>query len=714
VRHLAQLAIVLALGIPFPCAAQTASGWTDLAQFLVPSDGTRSLGDFDLLFNDTRDLGSKIAYFNVATGNNDTAEVYWWDGAQIIDSAGSATSPANGQAYGTDPLHPNEEAIKPFAVSAGMRGNSEGDPRLRTHKYDYDAVAGGYPDWLLYRRGQTHVAFDGSITGGRSESEPLVIAAYGPLADGRAVIDPDVGGTVVFQGEARPIVTPFDAHNSGDPQSWIHEVFVSLELRLHYGHLNGHVADSYSGGPVTAFFEDCIWPTLNGGLVVYPPKKTTFRRSILARSWLAEAHNQAYYTSDFENEVTFDEVIFYKNGYKTNPLTDPDPRRDIFSRNVYEGGGAQMGHTYRNVISADGASGGPQMRLGGRIENSLIIEGYWFSSTNSNNLVNEWLTAGHQTGQSAEVRNNVQLVFRYPSPRDPDTTGASDTRAQPGAGYTLQGASFGALVEGNIVSGAMREDDLGHGRSGNGLEIVLASETYEDGVAYNQRNNVLRDNIVYRMGGGLSISGDAQGALGLVIENNVFHADGTLSAGAASQTSPSQVVIQGNRFYSASGSLPGGPWMGTGNTLGALASAASSEGWSDPDRTLRRYVLEVLGLDLLDWTDDPFVDPTLAQLRIDAGETYDPMGLKTFMAVATRMRRGGRDAIPTSGKPDMNGDYPWDRRFTAAAVVDWIRAGFGLAPVETSLRIDDASVVEEDDGSRAMTFSVTLGEQRGE
>jgi hypothetical protein len=51
------------------------------------------------------------------------------------------------------------------------------------------------------------------------------------------------------------------------------------------------------------------------------------------------------------------------------------------------------------------------------------------------------------------------------------------------------------------------------------------------------------------------------------------------------------------------------------------------------------------------------------------------------MAVATNMRQGGMDRIPTSGKPSWTGDYPWDARFTGQAVVNWVRAGFGMGPV---------------------------------
>ena len=92
---------------------QDASGWTDLDQLLVISDGTYSLGDSTLSFNSTRDQGSKIVYINSSSGDNDTADVYWWNGYNIVDSIGSTTD-SDGETYGTDPLHPNEDAILPF------------------------------------------------------------------------------------------------------------------------------------------------------------------------------------------------------------------------------------------------------------------------------------------------------------------------------------------------------------------------------------------------------------------------------------------------------------------------------------------------------------------------------------------------------------------------------------------------------------------------
>ena len=274
----------------------------------------------------------------------------------------------------------------------------------------------------------------------------------------------------------------------------------------------------------------------------------------------------------------------------------------------------------------------------------------------------------------------MQLIYGYPTVNDPDTDGTSDTSAQPGWGYTLQGEPFGSLVEGNIISGAMLADDLG-GTALHGLTLSVGPDTYSNGVTYNQKNNILRDYILYRTKAGLRLAGDTAGTSNITISGNVVVAENPVVENTSNLTQASQIAVDDNRFYSDN-SLPSGDWFGNGNTLDGYANAVSAEGLSGLDRTLKRYVTEELGLTLLEWSDDPYLDTAARQTRINAGETYDLTGMKTFMAVAVHMRKGGTDTIPTSGKPSLSGDYPWDERFTARAVVNWIQAGFGLAAVD--------------------------------
>jgi hypothetical protein len=155
------------------------------------------------------------------------------------------------------------------------------------------------------------------------------------------------------------------------------------------------------------------------------------------------------------------------------------------------------------------------------------------------------------------VRNNVQLVYAYPTPRDPDTAKQSSVAAQPAWGYTLQSASFGALVEGNIISHAMLIDELGAAEGGRGFGIGLTTkpETYEDGKTYSQQNNTIRGNIAYRTGGGLQITGDWSGVSGNVVEGNVFVARNSVRNSTTAVDVPKGLALRNNRFYT-DGGLP--------------------------------------------------------------------------------------------------------------------------------------------------------------
>jgi len=134
------------------------------------------------------------------------------------------------------------------------------------------------------------------------------------------------------------------ADTQGMAKLWLHMVLSGFDFRVSWSAVGAYTADSQSGGPVTAYAEDCRWAFGAGSRLTYLPRKTTIRRIIVAFSWNADAHNQGFFTSGFGNSNTFEEVIFYRNGYKTDPRMDPDPRRDIFSRNIYQGGGSMMGH----------------------------------------------------------------------------------------------------------------------------------------------------------------------------------------------------------------------------------------------------------------------------------------------------------------------------------------------------------------------------------
>ncbi|WP_073602215.1 hypothetical protein [Vibrio aerogenes] len=698
--HTAAISGTTVAEVPQMALPLNAAGWTDFSKLIVPSDGSRSLGSLGAnYFNSTRDSGSKIVYFNPDSGDNESAEVYWWNGTNIIDSSGSTTN-SEGLVYGTDPMHPNEAAIQAFADMS----NTANDIRLKTHlttarEMDPEQVAGGYPDWFLFKRGSKHTRFDTKLFGGRSEAEPMVVAAYGNNTDGRAVFD--VGENL----------NPLRYIDRDRKTHWIHLHLFSIEFNeMGIGAYKFHEDMSANGeGPVTMVVEDCKINHVNGNAIGYLPAKSMVYRSVITNGWYEPGHNQGYYTSG-ESRAIIEDTIFYKNGYKEDPYLYANPRRDVFSRNIYQGGGQQMGHVYRNIISADGASGGPQMRYGGLLEKSLIIEGTFYAATNSNHDATTWMERDGQIGQSAVVRDNVQLIYQNGQKYNPEKP-TSDLRSQPGWGFGLQGASFGSEIKGNIISSAMLHDELTDiGYAGPSKDkyysygdyaFRLVPEIYtsqsEDAVAkqFFMKDNTIEDNIFYRTRTTLLHSGDAKNVSNIVFRNNVgVNYDSiALDQVAISKyinpdyprdpiTSTDEVSVEHNRFYTRmkDRKLPfvkNNEVYRSIEFADAIKKAKEVEGWTDPDRTLKRYVTEKLGLQLLDWDDDKILPAEEIAKHRDAGEPYDPTGMKTFMAIATNMRFGGKKPVPSCGKPDMTGDYAWDSKFTAISVVNWIREGFG-------------------------------------
>ena len=89
---------------------------------------------------------SRIMYVST-TGNNSTGQVY---SKPSVEVGGDSFKPAG--------------AIRPFATYAAVFAN----------------VRNGYPDWILFKRGETfYQAIESNVRSGRSNAEPFLIGAYG-------------------------------------------------------------------------------------------------------------------------------------------------------------------------------------------------------------------------------------------------------------------------------------------------------------------------------------------------------------------------------------------------------------------------------------------------------------------------------------------------------------------------------------------------------
>jgi hypothetical protein len=179
----------------------------------------------------------------------------------------------------------------------------------------------GYPDWVLFRRGQSwvmpEVATQQSSTGfetrpftglignwqqtqnrfsyqgfgasGRSESEPVVIGAWGPPQDPRPIHD-----RLGVNGNLRNIA------------------IVSLETgRVEWtGSIEGNTADNL-------LLEDVKAINL-GGTALVVMQNARIRRCIATGSHWPESHNQGLFVTGAQG-VTIEECVFDHNGYKDDP-----------------------------------------------------------------------------------------------------------------------------------------------------------------------------------------------------------------------------------------------------------------------------------------------------------------------------------------------------------------------------------------------------------
>jgi hypothetical protein len=592
---------------------------------------------------DANEPGTRIAYIDPTLGSDVTGEYYYWDGTQVVDSATGT--------YGTDPFNPTG-AIQPFATATGhLREGGDGFTGTR------------HPDWVLMKRGESFPAFGSPRNVGVSPEQPALIGAYGNPADPRPTIDiasrsfywtsagrtrisytvclsldMDGRGAVSRERGVGCLIQVNPENLVGDPHAW--HWFEDLRIRA------TRYAVEVQAGPI-------------GDATV------TLNRCYVGDTWDDTALNQGVYCSRDNPRVRAYDSTFYRNGYPVDPTLSSDPERNILDRNFYLGGGTQLGAELSGIISAYGGSGGPQLRHGGVMEDSLVIEGYWFTSASSNGTDAQWLAA--RSGSSFEFRDNVQLVWQNDTPNAPSTWGSI---SQPGNGWIFV-HGFGGRFERNIISGQVLTD-LGVGVAGRDAINLEGAPSESGGVI--PRDVTVKDNVVFEMPG-LNVTGTVWDQItGFEYENNVWvDRNGTGTAvDVASGIADADIgtafdSFSNNAFYTDQAApfdgrdLP--TWLSatgvtnTGNTVAARSGAAAAEGWTAPERTLRTYCEDVLGLTVTSLT-----------------------GMPEFFALAEDNRIGA-----------------WDERLTGRAVVNYIRAGFGLPAVsglDPAAASGDAVVLE--------------------
>lgn len=573
---------------------------------------------------DETDLGSRIAYVSGEAGDDATGAFYFWDGQQIVD--------ADGETYGADPMNPTGP-VRPFAT-------------FDRDFYRSTSEQAAYPDWVLFRRAESYPATGRLPRVGRSPDEPAFIGAWGPEQEPRPRFSGE-GESFRWQangsfGLTHFVIRSIDIDDRGTAAD---ERGGSIGARMTFNDIPLESPEPYSW----LWYEDVRVRGRKQGLVCQGWVKCNVNRSVITDIWNPGAHNQGTFIGGAEPQFSAHDSIYYRNGYKEDPSESGDPVRTIYDRNFYISAGGQTADAIHldGVIGAWGGSGGPQLRSGGTIEDSLIIEGYWFVAGSEAN------STGLDPQGSFYVHDNVQLVYVYGLPNAP---GNQDGRTQPGTGLRIGAASFEGVAERNIISGQVLTELGGSASAGRyGISIdpetVTPDSTRTPG-PYAQHDNVVRDNIMFEVPGFRFSGSGWPDVSDIEVTNNVWVDRGNSAGISEEDLLPgAEMAFTGNRFYTDASDAFGGldlpSWeaaagvQAADNTVSTRADAEDTEGWSDPRRSLATYCEDVLGLTVTSDTGEP-----------------------EFMELATENRLGD-----------------WDERLTPRAVVNYIRDGFALPPV---------------------------------
>jgi len=646
---------------------------------------------------------------------------------------------------GADPTNPSGtivayrthfEAAKRVRLSACVGEDANGFPTYGS------GGPGGFPDWVLLRRGDsftenpvfgsTEYNLGGLLGGptspnrgwrqdqnrihsgtgdhrGRSVSEPAVVTAWGAPSDPRPVVN---GYTV--GGAARHVrVVSLDAGIIG----W------------------GWSSDGTSAGGV--IIEDCRLlhvsamslntMSFESGLLL--------RRCVVSGFFRPNNNSEGFYIRNDVAKVAIEECVFDKNGYRQDPFdatkwtasvvninglpegTGAQPFRMALDRNLYLSSYESMA-LRGNIFSRGGGGSSVQLREGGIAERNLFI---WNETA-----------LGMAHGQSRPERQKGGLAK--------DNVVLHDDCFLPGGSGWGAGITVGGGLDNIAVSDANIVAHFHRGNNGSQSIGVKGKPPYYDreGTLVNAparlERGIIKDNTVYREFGGVGILVMDQnrdyGVLEAEVTGNAVSSSGTLDGGSSTvpgmlsmqgdSSKPAEFTYSGNRFHAtqpgggfrwgwsanANGDWRDAPWSqgdfsqwqaagyDTDATLTSdFAAFKAAAGWTAPERDIVSYMESVDPT--YEVNEDVYVDEDAAVKQANRQKVWEVLSnpalypssvwwqaralMSEARAKLTARRFHAFVTFIQRAKENRKG--AWDPRWTAEAVNNYIRAGFGKAAV---------------------------------
>lgn len=324
---------------------------------------------------------------------------------------------------------------------------------VKTISRGKDLLRDGSPDWMLLKIGDRWPEGLGRWTkSGRSESEPMVVAAYGEGKQRPLLESGSRDGLRVSGGRGSPKVVTnlvisglhFYA-NTRDPKSpEFTEVTKTRGVNWFRGTTFLLIEDNYFQAYKEGIQIDDLDDLNVSGVVI--------RKNVITDSFSTDTHSQGLYIARTE-EVLVEQNIFDHNGWNENY---PGAQPTKFNHSIYIQGNNLEVEIRGNIISRS-SSHGMQLRPGGNISGNFLIR----------NPISIFLGLSDVREYDGNVVDNVVL--------NGNDIGPGDMRR--GWGIDL-GRDINASIENNIVAHVLSD-------SGSRFSIKeFKSASYKNNVAY--------------------------------------------------------------------------------------------------------------------------------------------------------------------------------------------------------------------------------------
>jgi hypothetical protein len=255
--------------------------------------------------------------------------------------------------------------------SGGKDSNTGRTPNMavKTIAKGISLLRSGHPDWLLLKKGDvwTGEVFGYSKMAGRSAAEPMLVSSYG--AGSRPLLKTDDSRDGIAIGSLRA--------PSGD--------FLAVIGIEFYAYTRDPQNPSHTG-PNTAqngtrFLAPVTWVLIEGCKFTYYSvgidfdvtstsglSLVTIRRNVVADDWDSKAHSQGMYAAGISNLVVEDNV-FDHNGWNGSVVGAGDT---VYNHNAYIKENITNFVAHNNIF-ANAASHGLQARSGGDVTDNLFL-----------------------------------------------------------------------------------------------------------------------------------------------------------------------------------------------------------------------------------------------------------------------------------------------------------------------------------------------------